>query len=424
MSPESELLEYLGRRELARLWPEVRARIESLGGPRGTVLLAEARDDERRAVAGLLGLATLPSGDVRIRLDRLDRALRESRFEVDLRTAMTLLGGPLRDRTGERETERLRWQELWADAETHPVVTVRPGLRSWLAGLRSSGLLRRLVADGEERRLLEQALAVLTALASPERDGVRLPVLASEILGTSHALDAGRPVATLVLRALALLAGQPPPRNAGERRTLWEQAGVVTDDLSCDVLVLGLVPAGEGPIAQGLRSFATAGEPVRLTLRQIAAGTLTFPPGLKVRVCENPVVVAAAADRWGPACPPLVCLGGFPNHAGRRLLADLASQGAGLLYHGDFDWAGLTIANSLGETVPFQPWRFTARDYQAALAQRCDRPALGDRSVPARWDLELDHAMAEAGVAVEEETVLGDLIDDLRPSPSLRPPTP
>ena len=218
MSLESELLEYLGRRELARLWPEVRARIESLGGPRGTVRLAEARDDERRAVAGLLGLPMLPPGDVRIRLDRLDRALRESRFEVDLPTAMTLLGGPLRDRTGERETERLHWQELWADAEAHPAVAARPGLRSWLAGLRLSGLLRRLAANGEEKRLLEQALAVLAALASPGRDGVRLPVLASEILGTSHALDAGRPVATLVLQALALLNDQLPPRSARERR--------------------------------------------------------------------------------------------------------------------------------------------------------------------------------------------------------------
>ncbi|HSK75259.1 MAG TPA: TIGR02679 family protein [Thermoanaerobaculia bacterium] len=423
MSPEGELLDYLGRRELARLWPEVRVRMESLGEARGTVRLASVRDDERRAVADLLGLAKLPSGDVRIRLDRLDQALRASRFGVDLRTAMILLGGPLRDRTGEREEERLRWRELWADALAHPAVAARPGLRPWLAGLQASGLLRRLAAAGEERRLLEQALAVLAALAPPRED-VRLSVLASEALETSHALDAGRPVPSLVLRALALLADRPPPRSARERRELWEAAGVVTDDLSCDLLVLGLVPAGRGLVAEGLRAFAAAGEPVRLTLRQIAAGSLVFPPGLRVRVCENPVVVAAAADRWGPASAPLICLGGFPNHAGRRLLAHLARHGAEILYHGDFDWAGLMIANSLRETVPFEPWRFKVNDYRAALAHRFDRPELRDRPVPAPWDPELDRAMAEAGVAVEEETVLGDLIEDLGPAPSPRPPIP
>lgn len=421
MSSEGELLEYLGRPELARLWPEVRVRMESLGDARGTVRLAGAEDGERRAVADLLGLAKLPAGDVRIRLDRLDQALRASRFGVGLRTAMTLLGGPLCDRTGERAEERLRWGELWSEALAHPAVLARPSLGSWLAGLRTSGLLRRLAAAGEERRLLEQALGVLAALAPPRED-VRLPVLASEVLGTSHALDAGRPVATLVLRALALLADRPPPRSARERRELWDAAGVVTDDLSCDLLVLGLVPAGGGFLAEGLRAFAAAGEPVRLTLRQIAAGGLAFPSGLRVRVCENPVVVASAADRWGSRSAPLICLGGFPNHAGRTLLTVLMRQGADILYHGDFDWAGVMIANSLRETVPFRPWRFKASDYRAALTHRCDRPELRDRPVPAAWDPELGHAMAEAGVAVEEETVLGDLVDDLRLPPSSRPP--
>jgi uncharacterized protein (TIGR02679 family) len=401
----ADLLRFLGRPELSRLWPEVRGRLERLGGIRGTVRLAAAGEEERRAVAGLLGLARLPPGELRIPLDRLDRALRESRFGVDLRTAMTLLGGPLRDRAAERAEERLRREELWAEAASHPVIVARPALHRWLADLRAGGLVR----NGE---LLAQALAVLAALTPPPED-VRLPVLASAVLGASHGLDTGRPVATLVLRALAVLADRPPPRSARERRELWERAGVITDDLSCDVLVLGLAPAGGGRIGEGLRAFAAAGEPVRITLRQLAAGDLAFPPGLTVRVCENPVVVAAAADRWGSACAPLVCTGGFPNHAGRTLLAHLARHGAGILYHGDFDWAGLTIANTLRETVPFHPWRFTADDYRAALVSLGERPPLRGRPVEAAWDPALGRAMADSGVAVEEETVLGDLLEEL-----------
>lgn len=414
MTGESpDLLRFLNRPDLRRLWGEVRDRLERLGDARGTVRLEGAGEEERRAVADLLGLGTLPREDLRISLARLDRVLRESRFGVDLRTAMTLLGGPLRDRAGEREEERLRRRDLWTDAVAHPAVAARPGLHRWLADLEASGLLRRLAAGSDERRLLHSALAVLAALDRSKTE-VRLPVLANDVLGSSHALDLGRPVATLVVRALALLADRPPPRNARERRDTWERAGVVADDLSCDLLALGLAPLDGGPVAEGLRAFTAAGEPVRITLRQLTSAALAFPPGLRVRVCENPVVVAAAADRWGPSSAPLVCLGGYPNHAARTLLARLLRHGAEILYHGDFDWPGLHIANALRETVPFRPWRFSAADYRKALAPDGDRPELRGRPVAARWDDELGRAMTEAGVAVEEETVLADLIEDLR----------
>lgn len=406
-----EIVQALSRPGLGRLWPEVRDRLERLGGPRGTVRLAEAGEDERRAVADLLGLSELPRGELRIRLDRLDRTLRDSRLGIGLPAALEALGGPLRDLTGEREDERLRWQEIWERAEAHTAVSCHPALRRWLADLRASGLLRRLAPE-KEGRLLDQALAVLALLPRE----VRLPVLASEALGASHALDPGRPVATLVLRALAVLADRPPPRSAAERRDLWESAGVIADDLSCDVLVLGLAPSGGGRIGEALRALAAEGEPARLTLRQFAGSDLHFPFP-RIRICENPVVVSAAADRWGPRAAPLICLGGYPNHAGRRLLTRLADQGADLLYHGDFDWAGLQIANHLLKTLPIRPWRFTSEDYRRALETEAERPILRDRPVAAQWDPDLATAMAAAGVAVEEETVLEELLGDLGGEP-------
>jgi uncharacterized protein (TIGR02679 family) len=409
MEPE-EILRFLARPGLRRLWPEVRDRLERLGGARGTVRLEGLEEDERRALADLLGLSRLPEGELRVGLDRLDRALRQSRFAIDLRTAMEILAGPLRDRPGEREQERLRWELLWAEAEADPVLAIWPGLRGWLADLRTSGLLRRL-APGREEQLLRQALAVLLFLAEPP-DGIRLPVLANEVLGTSHGLDPGRPVTTLVLRGLAAVADRPPPRNSAERRDLWNRAAVVENDLSCDVLVLNLAPIEGGLIGEGVRRFAEAGEPVKLTLRQLIGWDCALPSAPRVYVCENPVVVAAAADRLGAACPPLVCVGGYPNHAVLTLLNKLARY-TELHYHGDFDWDGLRIANRLLEAVPFRPWRFTAADYRAALAAPKERYELRARQVEAAWDPELAPAMAEAGAAVEEEAVLGELLGDL-----------
>jgi uncharacterized protein (TIGR02679 family) len=406
MTPE-EILRFLSRPGLRRLWPEVRDRLERLGGARGTVRLEGLDDTERLAMADLLGLPRLPEKELRVGLDRLDRVLRESRFGVDLRTAMEILGGPLRDRPGEREQERLRWESLWTEAETHPALEVWPALRAWLAELRISGLLKRL-APGREEELLEQALAVLLFLSRPP-EGIRLPVLANEVLGTSHGLDPGRPVTPLVLRGLAAVADRPPPRSSAERRDLWNRAGVIENDLTCDVLVLGLAPLEGGLIGEGVRRFAEAGEPVRLTLRQLVGWDLVLPSAPRVYVCENPVVVAAAADRLGAACPPLVCVEGYPNQAALKLLGRLARQ-CEILYHGDFDWDGLRIANRILEAIPFQPWRFTAVEYRAAPKEGYE---LRTRPVEAAWNPELAPAMAEAGVAVEEEAVLGELLGDL-----------
>jgi uncharacterized protein (TIGR02679 family) len=409
------LLDYLRRPELARVVAAVRERRERLGRIGGRVRIAGATADERRAVAELFGMPTLPREPMTVDLPRFDRALRESRFAVGLEEALILLGGPLLDLSAERAEARDRWEALWSEAAGHSAVRGHPELLSWMGDLRRGGLLRRLAAAADPGPLLASALAVLAEIDSlrERRGSDRLPVLANRVLGSAHALDYGRPVATLVLRALAVLADRPAPVSAADRRDLWQWAGVVSDELSCDVLTLGLVPTGGGHLGDSMRSLAAAGEPARLTLRQLAGG-LSFPAGLTVRVCENPVVVAAAADRWGAAASPLVCADGMPTQAVRRLLSDLAAQGALLSYHGDFDWAGVRIANRLFQTLPVVPWRFGAGDYRRALAAGADGPPLFGEPAAALWDPELPAIMAAAGVAVEEEAVLDDLVGDLK----------
>lgn len=421
-----DLLAYLRRPAFTRLWARVRAKLEERGGVGGTVSLDGASAEELAAVADLLGLRGRPREGRRIRLDRLDRALRESRFRVGLVDAMEALYGPLRNRRAEREAEEEGWLTLWREAWRHPAVAGRAGLEGWLADLESGGLLRRLagIAEGDRlpvaRRLLEEALDVLSVLEDREREelpttgGVRRRVLAAERLGSSHALDDGSPVATLVLRALAAVRDLPPPASAAERRALWEGAGVVPDDLSSDVLVLGFEPEGDDLLSSHLRSFAAAGEPARVTLRQLTGRPLPMPAGAEVHVCENPALVAVAADELGASCRPLVCLAGMPNAAALTLLSALTTGGVTLRYHGDFDWGGIRIANALGRTVPWAPWRFMAADYRAAVAATGSTLPLEGRPVDAEWDGDLRGALEELGVAVEEEAVVRPLVEDLR----------
>jgi uncharacterized protein (TIGR02679 family) len=100
-----------------------------------------------------------------------------------------------------------------------------------------------------------------------------------------------------------------------------------------------------------------AGHPDYLSLRTL----LRSPPcwdvaGLEIYVCENPNLIAIAADQLGRNCAPMMCTDGMPSAAQRALLTQLNKGGAQLMYHGDFDWSGLQIANEVMGAYGASPW--------------------------------------------------------------------
>src|SRR5690606_30916316 len=199
------------------------------------------------------------------------------------------------------------------------------------------GLLKRLaVRLPVAQQLIEQAQAVLAQLPAA---AVTRSHLAAQLLGDAHALDPGSPVATIVLAVLrSARAGGDEQEEEETARALWAGAGVLVNELARPVLFLNL------PGFAGGRK----GEPAYLSLRAL----LRAPPEWQVvsrdvYVCENPNLVAIAADVLGAQCAPLVCTDGMPAAAQRALLSQLAAANARLHYHGDFDWPGIAIANTV-----------------------------------------------------------------------------
>ena len=195
---------------------------------------------------------------------------------------------------------------------------------------------------------------------------------------------------------------------------MWASVGLLRDELSTTVLALGLPGDAGSTTGRVLGALTEAGEPAVLTLRQLTRD----PPRLSLRgrcvsICENPVVVAEAADRLGSAAAPLVCTNGHPGAAVTALLRAVVDGGATLRYHGDFDWGGLRIANVVFGRLPCRPWRFDTVAYRAAAAGASGRTLAG-LPTEAVWDAALGAAMREAGRAVEEERVVDDLVADLR----------
>jgi len=388
----------------------VRARMEA-HGEAASVTLADLDDGARRALADLLGARDVPGARVRVRLRDLDAALRTSRVAAGLVEVVEAAGGPLLDLRSERTEARRGWLELATELERDPGVTARPEIAAWAEGLRRDGLLARLADDLEDARgLVHRATAVVARLPA---GGVALSVLAAQTTGDPHALDHGEALATLVLRAAALLCGgDGVPATPAARRRLWSEVGVVCDPLSTDVLVLGLHASGAGLLARTLGDHAAAGEPVRFTLRALERHPLELTDRV-LHVCENPAVVAAAADALGARCAPLVCVEGMPGVAADRLLRAARARGATVHFHADFDWGGLRIGNVLAARYQAHPWRFGPADYQAAVASTKVTAPLRGRPVTPSWDGALSSAMRDHGIAIAEEQLLETLLADL-----------
>ncbi len=429
--PDGRVERLLGGADLAGLRLRLRRAVErGINGATGqSLLLTELSATEREALALLTGRPTGPARSARIDLARLGATLRAAGIAGSLREVLEQIDGPIVSRTDARAATRLAWSGVCAstghDARLH----------DWLQSPGATTLLKRLtrqdvVAAGH---LLAGADTVLRRLPAA---GMARAQLAAQTLGNAHALDAGQPTASVVLAAWrhceagaapATGVAAPPSesddddadptddldtqRAPDERaRDVWARAGVLVNELARPALVLNL-PA----LAQS-GAWWSAGEPAYLSLRQL----LRAQPQWSVRdipvfVCENPNLLAIAADRLGAHCAPMVCTEGMPAAAQRTLLTQLAQAGARLHYHGDFDWPGIHIANHVLRTWQARPWRLAAADYEAAANDAPHaRRDLADTGPDAAWDNLLAPAMRRHGLAIAEEAVAAALLEDLQ----------
>jgi uncharacterized protein (TIGR02679 family) len=408
---DDKLRRLLGGEPVAWLVRRARDRLEAGRPLTGAVTLPAATLEQRRAVERLTGRAAGSGTSLSVSLTEVGRILRDSGIAPGgLAEAVTRLTGPVRDRNRERADLAAAWSAAFASLEV--AVDRRGELSPWREWLDSTGVVRRLAPEpGPAGLLLSQVATVLLRLPSP---GIPIGRLAAECCGDAHALDDGRPVGTLVLSAVRALAGLPfaAEGSADSRRAAWAAVGVHLDELSSLVLCIGLPGDTRTGLGRVLASCREAGQPTVLTLRQLRCRDEPLRAA-RVRMCENPVVVAAAADELGARCQPLVCVGGQPSAAVWRLLELLAAGGAQFGYHGDFDWGGVRIARTVLPRVPWSPWRYDRQAYEAAVSAAHPLTPLAGEPVATPWDTELAPAMRHRNVRIEEELTLDLLLQDL-----------
>lgn len=405
----SDRFDGLDRPELAALWAAVRAHLErrSLRIEGARVTLTELADVEMAAVCALLGRRRPPGARLRVDVEQLDEVLRAGPIGAGAVEVLEAIGGPLRDRPGERASASEERDALWEFVHDHPVAG-DADVSDWIESLRPRGRLTRLGVTAVDQTVTV-ALDVVAALVERRRRPTRsrpLPVVAAELTGDAHGLDDDRVVGQIVADAVVTLSKQASMRDA------WAAFGVDLDLVNTSVLTLGL----PGPPGSILDSAHRSGEPLRSTsrmLRSLDVGGLGGGGlgGVVVNVCENPAVVAVAADELGSSCAPLVCTDGMPRSVTSLLIAQLVAAGARVRAHADFDVGGVAIVGHLVRTHGVQPWRFGRDDYLAAVTG--PTLALGGSVAATPWDVALAATMNATGLAVHEESLLDVLLTDL-----------
>jgi uncharacterized protein (TIGR02679 family) len=415
-SGDVRLQRLLGGEHLASLRKRLRRRFERapLDAAVEGIRLGKLTAEEHAALASLLGRSQRYSNSLQIDVRRVDAALQSAGIAPSLRNALEQIDGPI----SHIAAARLRLQTEWSEVIDR---CKHPGMCELLRAPVGLGLLKRLARQdtATAARLCRRAEAVLQCLPAK---GITRSQLAADALGDAHALDNGQGAASLVLAVWrqATPSAETPTESTDDRdpdwsssaerdREIWARAGVLVNELARPALFLNL------PTLGAASNSLHVGEPGYASLRSL----LRSPPSWdvanrKVYVCENPNLLAIAADRWGPHCAPLVCTDGMPAAAQRCLLSQLANAGARLCYHGDFDWPGLRIGNCVIREHGAQPWRYGAADYAVAVrAVSSPEQMLTGNVATAAWDKELTSVMQQHRVSIAEEALAASLLPDL-----------
>lgn len=386
------------------LWAVVRQRLDRYGPHwRGEITLLALDQASVLSLVSLLGRK--PSR--RLDLAALETALVQRNVGGDLCDAIGRLGHPPSAAATERRAARARTRAA-RDALSSAIESwEEPWASEWADEVQRSGIIGGL--DSEEVTcLIADVRRLLDHLDGFANGGTSRTELAATLFGSAHSLDRGRKLATAVECSLRYYIGAGAKL---EGRELWEAAGILADRVSAPVLTWALPVVGRSPLDVQIRAATSGALPLHISLVALQKYPVSVPTGSPVLVVENPRLVEAAADHRLSGC--VVATNGNPTTAVWTVLDQLRASGARLLYHGDFDAAGLAICRRMHDGG-CEPWMMNASDYEAAVEMatqsgvQLERESRDCGATP--WDPALQEVFTRHRLIVHEEFVLDQIL--------------
>ena len=389
--PVDIAMEWDGVGPLGPVWQELARRMGASERPVRRIAVAGLDDRGRRTLASLLKLQRLPAQSiVNVDTTKIGAALGLT-SEEQLRRLVQRVQGPVGNRAAVRAAAVEARGSLWS------LASQRIGTRvpATFARIRGAG-----VPDGDVDAHAHTLVVLAESLDRlPSSSPIPLPVLAWQVSGDPHALDANTMCGRYLQFAAVELTGGSivEPESVAVRRAL-RSLGVVVDRLSSTTITYGLRAAPDSPIGSILEGAFSMRMPINISGALLDAATPKF---LQRRwLCiENPSVLewALLAGYTGP----IVCTSGWPSSDTQRLLELARDQGIELDYAGDYDSAGLAIANLMSMRFQVRVL-MTTGVYLAADLGRA--PDWGNASVPPTpWDPGLANAIRDKRRVVYQE---------------------
>lgn len=359
-----------------RILAALRQKYQSFGRPAGIVCLTDASEEECAAARMIFGRSFSPP--LRFQSAQFEAALQKTRFQgVCLKEVLeAYFGAELHTRKEAKETLDGLFAAMLAQAKA---AAQSESSGRWLRALEEQRggaytLLRRESVNNPEnaKRGLLQACRSMDRLARRPKGLVRLAVLSAEATSDPHALDVGTLSGKLFLYLLAFRSGAEFPESAEQRDRLYYENGILCDSISSLVAQVGLVlntEAGEHP---AYLAFRQRHELCTLSLSSLSGLIGAESPAGRAYIVENEMVFAQLCDKAAQFASPLICTSGQPSVAALRLLDLLAAGGTALLYSGDFDGKGLSIAAQLCARYPelLRLWHMAPEDYERCRSDK------------------------------------------------------
>jgi uncharacterized protein (TIGR02679 family) len=287
------------------------------------------------------------------------------------------------------------------------------------AGVRAVN--QRYLRDREQlKRDIAYVCLAVDNLPVYKGEKMRLPVFSSHITRNPHYFDLNTDSGNMLLNALRTLLGWEKAVGSEEISELYYRAGILIDEISNYVTILGLL-AYEGNEENCLfRAAYDSNQVLQISLLNLSKIDRAISPSGKVYVIENPSVFASIVDAFGELFPPvpLVCAFGQPRLACLVLLDMLCKEGAQIYYSGDFDPEGLTIADRLYKRYKgsFHFLRYGVQDYMKALSyETIDTARLRKLDkIEAHHLFDVAEEMKKTKKAGYQESILDEIIEDIR----------